>query len=104
VRWAGGGYVERPVEGTWTLHLQVQSHEPANAVYLNGHLLGYLPVKDYVYSWVAAILEVPSAWLQPGYNELTILAGPVAPQLQGPSLVWDEVLFRDIHLEPPTGP
>jgi hypothetical protein len=102
VRWAGGGYLKRPVEGTWTLHLEMQSHEPANAVYLNGHLLGYLPVKDYVYSWYTAILDVPSVWLQPGYNEITILAGTLPPQLQRPGFVWDEVLFRSIRLEPPT--
>jgi hypothetical protein len=104
VRWAGGTYLDRPTEGTWTLHLQMQSHEPANAVYLNGHLLGYLPVKDYVYSWYAAILDVSSAWLQPGYNELTIVAGSLAPQLQTPGFVWDDVLFRDIRLEPPATP
>ena len=99
--WESGGYLRWPVAGTWKLHLETQSHEPANGVYLNGRLLGYLPVKGYVYSWHAAILEVPSAWLQPGYNELTILAGPVAPQLQRPGFVWDEVLFRGIRLEPP---
>jgi hypothetical protein len=104
VRWESGGYLDRPVEGTWTLHLEMQSHEPANAVYLNGRLVGYLPVKDYVYSWYAAILEVPAAWLHPGYNELTIQAGPVAPQLQRPGFVWDEVLFRGIRLEPPAAP
>jgi hypothetical protein len=104
VRWESGGYLDRPVEGTWTLHLEMQSHEPTNAVYLNGRLLGYLPVKDYVYSWYTAILDVPSAWLQPGYNELTILAGTVPPQLQRPGFVWDEVLFRGIYLEPPAAP
>jgi hypothetical protein len=104
VRWESGGYLERPVEGTWRLHLEMQSHEPTNAVYLNGRLVGYLPVKDYVYSWYAAILEIPSAWLRPGYNELTIRAGPVAPQLQRPGFVWDDVLFRGICLEPPGAP
>jgi hypothetical protein len=95
--------VDRLVEGTWTLHLQVQSHEPANAVSLNGHLLGYLPVKDYVYSWYTAILEVPSAWLQQGYNDVTVVAGALPPQSQAPDFVWDEVLFRDVRLVPPAG-
>lgn len=104
MRWESGGYLDRLVEGTWTLHLEMQSHEPTNAVYLNGRLLGYLPVKDYVYSWYAAILDVPSAWLQPGYNELTILAGTVPPQLQCRGFVWDDVLFRGIRLEPPAAP
>ena len=104
MRWESGGYLKRPVEGTWRLHLEMQSHEPTNAVYLNGRLVGYLPVKDYVYSWYAAILEVPSAWLHPGYNELTIRAGPVAPQLQRPGFVWDDVLFRGIRLESPGVP
>jgi hypothetical protein len=79
----------------------MQSHEPTNAVFMNGRLLGYLPVKDYVYSWHTAILDVPSAWLQPGYNEVRILAGTVPPQLQRPGFVWDEALFRGIRLETP---
>lgn len=102
--WESGGYLARPAEGTWRLHLEMQSHEPTNAVYLNGRLVGYLLVKDYVYSWYAALLDVPAAWLQPGYNELTVRAGPVAPQLQRPGFVWDEVLFRGIRLAPPVSP
>jgi hypothetical protein len=79
--------------------MEVQSHEPTNAVYLNGRLVGHLPVKDYVYSWYAATFDVPDAFLQPGYNELRIQAGALAPQLQGPGFMWDDVLFRAICLE-----
>jgi hypothetical protein len=79
--------------------MDVQSHEPSNAVYLNGHLLGHLPVKDYVYSWFATTFGVPSTFLKEGYNELRIQAGALAPQLQGPGFMWDDVLFRAIYLE-----
>jgi len=79
--------------------MELQSHEPSNALYLNGHFLRYLPVKDYVYSWYSATFDVPSHFLRQGYNQLTIQAGEVAPQLQRPGFIWDEVLFRGICLE-----
>ena len=82
------------------MRLEFQSHEPVNGVFLNGHFLGYLPVKDWTYSWVSATYPVPSHYLQRGYNQLTIRAGHVAPKLQGSGFVWDEVLFRNIRLEP----
>lgn len=81
------------------LRLEFQSHEPVNAVFLNGRFLGYLPVKDWTYSWVSTKFFVPDDVLQLGYNQLTIRAGHVAPQLQGLGFVWDEVLFRGICLE-----
>jgi hypothetical protein len=79
--------------------MELQSHEPGNVVFLNGHFLGYLPVKDWVYSWVSASFSVPSEFLQPGYNELAVQAGYVAPQLQSTGFTWDDVLVRDILLE-----
>ncbi len=80
--------------------MELQSHEPTNAVSLNGHFLGYLPMKDWSYSWVSTSFSVPSDLLQSGYNELTIQAGHVAPKLQGFGFIWDEVLFRGVSLEP----
>ncbi|HEY63576.1 MAG TPA: hypothetical protein G4O02_03295 [Caldilineae bacterium] len=79
--------------------MELQSHEPTNALFLNGHFLGYLPQKDWTYAWVSASFPVPSEFLWPGYNELTVLAGYVAPPFQGAASIWDEVLFRDIFLE-----
>jgi len=80
------------------LRIDLQSHEPTNGVFLNGHSLGYLPMKDWTYSWVSTSFSVPGRLLRPGYNELTIQAGYVAPQLQGLGTTWDDVLFRDIFL------
>ena len=88
-----------PERTSWQLRIELQSHEPGNALYLNGHFLGYLPLKDYVYSWYSTTFDVPSHFLQQGYNQLTIQAGEVAPQLQRPGFIWDEVLFRGIYLE-----
>ena len=79
--------------------MELQSHEPTNAVYLNNHFLGYLPMKDWVYSWVSTSFSVPNHLLRPGYNALTVQAGYVAPQLQGLGFTWDDVLFRGISLE-----
>ena len=79
--------------------MEMQSHEPTNAVFLNGHFLGYLPMKDWSYSWVSTTFSVPGYFLQPGYNELTVQAGYVAPKLQGSGFIWDEVLFRSVCLE-----
>ena len=79
--------------------MDLQSHEPTNAVFLNGHFLGYLPMKDWTYSWVSANFSDPCGFLKPGYNELTVRTGYVAPQLQGLGFTWDDVLFRGIFLE-----
>lgn len=99
--WQQGFYVPHPVQGTWQLRLEFQSHEPTNGVFLNGHFLGYLPAKDWTYSWVSTTLPVPGRFLQGGYNELAVRAGHVAPELQGAGFIWDEVLLRDIFLDPP---
>ena len=79
--------------------MELQSHEPTNAVFLNGHFLGYLPIKDWTYSWVSTSFSVPCQFLRVGYNELTIQAGHVAPQLQGMGFTWDDVLFRGVFLD-----
>ena len=97
--WQGGFYVRHPERGPWQLHLELQSHEPTSAVFLNGHFLGYLPVKDLTYSWVSAILPVPENYLRQGYNELMIRSGHTAPQLQSPVFTWDDVLLRGVFLE-----
>lgn len=98
--WKTGFYVQHPERGPWELHMYLQSHEPTNAVFLNGHFLGYLPMKDWVYSWVSAKFSVPCHLLRPGYNELIVQTGYVAPQLQGQGFTWDDLLFRGIFLEP----
>jgi hypothetical protein len=79
--------------------MEFQSHEPANAVFLNGHFLGYLPVKDWTYSWVSARFSVPCHFLWPRYNELTVRTNYLPPQFQGPGFTRDEVLFRGVYLE-----
>ena len=91
--------MRHPEGGPWQLHVEFQSHEPANAVFLNGYFLGYLPVKDWTYSWVSARFFVPCCALQQGYNELTVKATPLPPQFQGPGFTRDEVLFRGVYLE-----
>ena len=97
--WKGGFYVRHPERGPWQLRMELQSHEPANSVFLNNRFLGYLPVKDWTYSWVSARFPVPCSLLRQGHNELTIRAGPVAPKLQSSGFTWDDVLLRDIFLE-----
>lgn len=97
--WEGAFYVTHPECGTWQLRMELQSHEPGNALYVNGHLVGYLPLKDYVYSWYATVIDVPSDFLEAGCNQLTIRAGVVAPEFQRPGFLWDDLLFRGIFLE-----
>ena len=91
--------MQHPEQGPWQLRMEMQSHEPTNAVFLNGHFLGYLPMKDWSYSWISTGFNVPDGFLRPGYNELTIQAGHVAPTLQGSGFIWDEVLCRGVYLE-----
>jgi hypothetical protein len=79
--------------------MQVQSHEPGNAVYLNGYFLGYLPAKDWNYSWVAARFEVPARFLRPGWNELVVHSNYLPPPFQGPGFTLDEVLFRGVYMD-----
>jgi len=79
--------------------MQVQAHEPTNRVFLNDHFLGYLPAKDWTYSWVTACFPVPDGVVQRGYNEVTIRSGLVAPQFQSSGYTWDDVLFRGVLLE-----
>ncbi|RLC77991.1 MAG: hypothetical protein DRI61_10560 [Chloroflexi bacterium] len=97
--WKGGFYVRHPEWGHWVLRMRIQSHEPSNRLFLNGHFVGYLPVKDYTYAWVSATFPISVHFLRRGYNELVIRAGHVAPDFQDPDFTWDEVLFRGIVLE-----
>ena len=66
---------------------------------VNGHFLGYLPVKDWIYAWHSAGFAVPCDFLKEGYNELTVSAGQAAPRSRNAQLNWDEVMFRVIFLE-----
>ena len=88
-----------PEQGPWELYMEFQSHEPSNAVFLNGAFLGYLPMKDWTYAWVSTSFLVPCHLLQPGYNELTVQPGYVAPQFQDLGFTWDDVLFRGVFLQ-----
>jgi hypothetical protein len=97
--WEGGFYVGYPERGPWQIRIELQSHEPNNALFVNDCFLGYLPVKDYVYSWFSGTFDVPSQCLHRGYNQLVIQAGELAPQMQRRGFIWDEVLFRGIYLE-----
>jgi hypothetical protein len=76
------------------------SHEPSTPILLNGCLLGYLPVRDWVYAWVSTRFAVPPAMLRPGHNVLAIRAGYSAPGSQDSTSRWDEVQIRGVYLAP----
>jgi len=97
--WEGVFYVENPQQESWELHLEFMNHEPSTEIFLNGHHLGYLPVKDWVYAWVSARFTVPPTMLRPGYNVLAIRPGYAAPSSQDSLSRLDEVQFRDVYLE-----
>jgi hypothetical protein len=81
------------------LQLETQSHDPVNAVFLNDHFLGYVPMKDWTYSWVSVRFPVSSYILRQGHNTLTVRAGSVAPKFQSNLTAWDEIVFRNVILE-----
>jgi hypothetical protein len=70
-----------------------------NRVCINGVPVGYLPDKDSMFTWANVTLPVPEGLLRPGYNELTIEVGQLAPDYQKEGFTWDDVQFRHIRLE-----
>jgi hypothetical protein len=70
-----------------------------NRVCINGVPVGYLPDKDSMFTWTNVTLPVSEGLLRPGYNELTIEAGQLAPDYQKDGFTWDDVQFRHIRLE-----
>lgn len=90
----------RDPDRVWVLRLQVQAHDPTNTIYINDQLIGYLPTKDWHYTWVTAEIPIPAGSLRKGYNTVRIESGMVEPHTLSPVFFWDEVVFRDITLVP----
>lgn len=98
--WLGGFYLPRRFTGQWALRLELMwSVSRGNRVCINGVPLGYLPNKDTMFTWMDVTLPVPEGLLRPGYNELTIEVGQLAPDYQKEGFTWDDVQFRRIRLE-----
>jgi hypothetical protein len=97
--WRGGFYVAGRGLG-WTLRLEyMHSTAQTNAVRLNDHLLGYLPARENVPTWVSVAFPVPADLLHPGYNKLTVEVSRLAPDYQNLDFTWGDVQFRRIRLE-----
>lgn len=97
--WRGGFYVRSPGSAAWTLRLEMEGHEHANRVRVNGQAVGYLPSQTWADMWMSAALPVPADLLRVGYNELTVEVGRAIPDCQVPGNAWDELLFRRMRLE-----
>ena len=87
-----------PKTWSWTLQLEVQSHERTHAVRLNDHLMGYLPRQSWSDVWTHVGFAVPRDALRAGHNLLTIQVGQFIPDGQGVGDAWDELRFRNIRL------
>lgn len=98
--WQGGFYVRDPDDVQWILRLQVQAHDQTNTLSINDHFVGYLPTKDWTYTWVTAEIPVPPGLLREGYNSVRIESGMVEPHTFSPVSFWDDIVVRDIILVP----
>jgi hypothetical protein len=78
----------------------MQQNEVGAGVAVNGLALSPdLPQMDFARRWLTVRRRVPVAALRPGYNEITVTAARLAPDLQHAEFTWDDFQIRNIRLE-----
>jgi len=100
ITWTGGFYLNDPGTTDWTLLLELmQLNEIGTTVTINGATLSPdLPQQDYTRRWLTARRTVPASLLKPGYNEFTITAARLLPDVQHRNFVWDDMQVRNVRL------
>jgi hypothetical protein len=100
VTWMGGFYLNKPGTMDWILLLELmQLNEIGTTVAINGVTLSPdLPQQDYTRRWLTMRRTVPVSLLQPGYNEFTITAARLLPDVQHRNFVWDDMQVRNVRL------
>jgi hypothetical protein len=100
VTWTGGFYLNDPGTADWTLILELmQLNEVGTTVAINGVTLSPdLPQQDYTRRWLTMRRTVPAALLRPGYNQFTMTAAYLLPDVQHRNFVWDDLQVRNVRL------
>ncbi len=98
--WTGGFYLDDPGSSDWVLVLELmQQNEVGSSIAVNGvPLAPDLPQGDFARRWLTVRRRVPVSALRPGYNELTVTAARLAPDLQHDDFAWDDFQIRNVRL------
>jgi hypothetical protein len=98
--WTGGFYLRDPGGSDWTLALELmQQNEVGASIAVNGVALSPdLPQMDFARRWLTVRRRVPVAALRPGYNQVTVTAARLAPDLQHAEFAWDDFQIRNIRI------
>lgn len=102
-RWQAGFYLRDVPAAPQRLVLETfQMNEWGNEVRLNGQHLHAepLPVLDFTAQWVTVQLPVQPSQLRVGWNVLEFRAGSLLPDFQQDAYVWDDLMLRNVRLEP----
>jgi hypothetical protein len=103
-RWVGQFYVWEPGTTPWQLRMEImQVEEPANRVWVNGHLLDPLAIPlrgrpDFASVWTAVEIPVPAKLLQSGVNTLEIQSSPRLPVYQDEHARYESLQIRHMRL------
>ena len=102
-RWQAGFYLrEIPAEPQHLVLEIFQPNEFGNEARLNGTRLHHepLPVTDFTAQWLTVQLPVAPSQLRVGWNEVEFRAGSLLPDFQQEAYVWDDLMLRNVRLEP----
>jgi hypothetical protein len=100
ITWTGGFYLNDPGTTDWTLVLELmQLNEIGTTAAINGVTLSPdLPQQNFTRRWLTVRRTVPASLLRPGYNEFTITAAELLPDVQHRNFVWDDFQLRNVRL------
>ncbi len=100
ITWMGGFYLHDPGTADWTLVLELmQLNEIGTTVAINGVTISPdLPQQDFTRRWLTVRRTVPASLLRSGYNEFTITAARLLPDVQHRNFVWDDMQLRNVRL------
>jgi hypothetical protein len=100
IAWTGGFYLRDPGTSDWVLVLELmQQNEIGASLVINDVALSPdLPLGDFARRWLTVRRDVPVSILAPGYNELTVTAVRLAPDLQHDEFAWDDFEIRNVRL------
>jgi hypothetical protein len=101
--WQSGFYLTSTPADPQELVLEImQPNELGNQILLNGDRLHTLPLptSDFTSRWLTLRLPISSSLLRPSWNELTIQAGHLPPDFHLDYFVWDDIMLRNVRLQP----
>jgi hypothetical protein len=102
--WTAHFYIQEPGTRPWQLQMEVmQTEEPGNLVWINGHLLDppAIPLRgrpDFASVWTALEMPVAADLLQPGVNTIEIRSSPRLPVYQDERARFESLQLRHVRL------